>query len=182
MPRLFVAVDLSEEIQDQLAEISFGLPDVGWTPPEQLHLTLRFIGEVEGGHFRDIQEALEEVVAHGFTLTLRGVDYFPVKKDPRILWAGVEKNEKLTLLRNKIEHIVIEQGIEPEGRKFTPHITLGRVHDTPPWRVQRYLEENLNFHSSSMEVTEFHLYSSLLTPKGAIHTLESTYPLLPPTS
>ena len=130
--RLFVAIDPPEEIREQLAGICCGLPDARWTPPHQLHLTLCFIGEVSGAAFLDIREALEEISTPPFTLRLQGVGFFPPRGQPRVVWAGIEKNESLLVLQRKITTRLFALGFEPENRKFFPHITLARLQQTPP--------------------------------------------------
>ena len=97
MPRLFIAVDLPDTIKENLESMSFGIPGAKWVRPEQLHLTVRFIGEVDGALFRDIKNILDEVSAAAFSLQLKGVGYFPPRGAPRVLWVGLEKSEPLLL-------------------------------------------------------------------------------------
>ena len=146
-------------------------------PPEQMHLTLRFIGEVDETRFRIIQDALAGILSKSFYLTLKGVGHFPVRGEPEVLWAGVADNENLARLRNKIETLLIRRGLEPETRKFHPHVTLARIQDSrAPW-IGQYLVDNSLFAMHEIPVQGFNLYSSRLTPGGAIHQLESYYPL-----
>jgi 2'-5' RNA ligase len=177
MYRLFVAVDMPHDLQERLGNMFFGIPGAKWVAEEQLHLTLRFIGEVDGGVFDDIREALGEIKADSFTMQLKGMGYFPPRKSPNVLWVGIEKNEKLTILRNRIEAVVVKTGLLPEQRKFSPHITLARLQGTPLLKITNFLAGNSLFESEPFQVSEFHLYSSLLTSKGAIHQIEATYPL-----
>lgn len=177
MYRLFIAIDLPEEIRLDLRPLCCGLPGAKWVPEEQVHLTLRFIGEVEGGLFRDIKEALADVAGPAFAIRLQGAGCFPPRKAPRVLWLGVEKNEELLRLRNRIENRLLRLGLEPEHRKFSPHITLARLTQTPLSRLTNYLAGNSLFVSPSFPVADFHLYSSRLSSKGAVHQLEASYPL-----
>lgn len=177
MYRLFIAVDMPRELQERVGNMFFGMPGAKWVAEEQLHLTLRFIGEVDGGVFEDIREGLSEIKADSFTMQLKGMGYFPPRKKPKVLWVGIDKNEKLTILRNRVEAAVVKAGLPPEQRKFSPHITLARLRDTPLKKVTNFLAGNSLYESESFQVSEFHLYSSVLTPKGAIHQLEATYPL-----
>lgn len=177
MYRLFIAVDMPHELQERLGNMFFGIPGAKWVTEEQLHLTLRFIGEVDGGMFEDVREALSEIKADSFTMQLKGMGYFPPRKKPKVLWVGIEKNEKLTILRNRVEAAVVKTGLSPEQRKFSPHITLARLRDSPLKKVTNFLAGNSLFESEPFRVEEFHLYSSLLTSKGAIHQVEATYPL-----
>ena len=177
MPRLFVAIDLPEAVVGELARFCCGMPGARWVAPEQLHLTLRFVGEVDGGLFREIREALNAVDGGAFDLRVKGFGYFPPRKAPRVLWAGVEPAEGVTALRSRIEKAVVRLGLEPEPRKFSPHITLARLDGTPVGKVTQFLAGNSLYSSPTFTVSEFHLYSSVLTAKGAIHTIEASYPL-----
>lgn len=177
MHRLFVAIELPAEIKGQLATISYGVPGARWVDEDQLHLTVRFIGEVDGGIFHDIKEGLEAVRVAPFSLRLKGLGFFPPRGMPRVLWVGIEKNPQLVQLRNKVESRLVRIGLTPEGRKFAPHITLARLRDTPPNKLGNFLAGNGLFETSAFAVQEFLLYSSRLTPKGAIHTVEAAYGL-----
>jgi len=177
MYRLFVAIDLPLDIVAQLQGLCYGVPGARWVQPEQMHLTLRFIGEVDGGVFRDIGEGLGSIMTEGFTLQVKGLGVFPPRKTPRVLWAGIEPVEEVCALRKRIDNVLIGMGLDPEGRKFSPHITLARLHDTPLARLSRFLAGNGLFATAAFPVSEFHLYSSQLTSKGAFHTIEASYPL-----
>jgi 2'-5' RNA ligase len=175
--RLFIAVDLPENVKEPLARLCCGLPGARWVKPEQLHLTLRFIGEVDGGMFHDIREGLAEIVGKSFTLQLDGVGFFPPRGKPRVVWIGLQQSEELLQLRNRIESCLVSLGLEPERRKFAPHITLARLKNTPPAKVGRFLENHSLFLSAPFTVEEFYLYSSQLGRNGAIHRIEAGYPL-----
>lgn len=178
MHRLFTAIDLPEQVKERLAEICYGLPGARWVPPEQLHLTLRFIGEVDGATFRDIREGLATIDLPSFPLQLKGLGCFPPRKTPRVLWVGIDSPPAALLtLRNRIEKNLVRLGIEPEHRKFAPHITLARLKETPKNRLTNFLAGNGLFNAEPFTVKNFHLYTSSLSAKGAVHTLEASYPL-----
>lgn len=177
MYRLFVAIDLPPDIAARLQELCYGVPGAKWVQPEQMHLTVRFIGEVDGGIFRDIKEGLGVIQSPPFVLQVKGLGFFPPRKTPRVLWAGLAPVEEVSALRNRIENVLVGLGLEPEGRKYSPHITLARLHDTPLARLGRFLAGNGLFATEPFPVSEFHLYSSELTSKGAFHTIEASYPL-----
>ena len=168
--RLFVAIDPPAEIREQLVGICCGLPDARWIPPEQLHLTLCFIGEVSGSAFLDIREALEEIQVAPFSLRLQGVGFFPPRGQPRVIWAGIEQSEPLLALQRKITTRLFHLGVEPENRKFSPHITLARLHQTSATRVGKYMGIHGLLGSEPFVVDKFLLYSSVLGRKGASHT------------
>ncbi|HEB50303.1 MAG TPA: RNA 2',3'-cyclic phosphodiesterase [Desulfobulbus sp.] len=173
--RLFVAIDLPAGIREQLAVMSCGLPGARWVGSEHLHLTLRFIGEVDGILFQAIREALARVRGDPFAMQLDGVGYFPPRKKPRVVWVGIRENPDLGRLRNRIESSLVRIGLAPERRKFSPHITLARLNRTPASRVGRYLEDHALFRSPEFRVERFRLYSSVLGRNGATHTVEQEY-------
>jgi len=175
--RLFVAIDPPPEIREQLAGLCCGLPDARWAPPEQFHLTLCFIGEVDGSTFLDIREALAEIKVPPFSLCLQGVGFFPPRGQPRVVWAGIDRSEPLMTLQRKVTTRLFQLGLELENRKFSPHITLARLKETPPARVGKYLQEHGLFASPAFEVDRFALYSSVLGRKGASHIVERWYGL-----
>ena len=177
MPRLFIAVDLPGTIKNSLSLMAFGIPGAKWVAPEQLHLTVRFIGEVDGGLFHDIQEILDEIHFASFSLQLKGVGYFPPRGAPRVLWIGLDKSEPLQLLRKKIDTALLRARIEPEGRKYSPHITLARLKNSPANKIANFLSGNSLFSQEPFQVEDFKLYSSVLSPKGAYHKVERIYPL-----
>lgn len=177
MYRLFVAIDFPEQIKQAIGRLAFGLPGAKWVPEDQIHLTLRFVGEVQGDVFKDLREDLHAVRAEPLNIQLRGLGYFPPRKTPRVLWIGLEKNDALAALRNKVESVAVKNGLEPEVRKFSPHVTIARLKDTPLQRLTNFLAGNNLFALPAFYVSDFHLYSSMLTPKGAIHTVEQTYQL-----
>ncbi len=179
MTRLFAALDLPAEIKGRLKRICFGLPRTRWVPEEQLHLTLRFIGEVDGALFQDIRAGLAGVRAPELNLQLEGCGFFPPRKKPRVVWVGIAENQELLQLRNKIEKIIRQVGLEPEKRKFAPHITVARLQSPPLKKVTDFLAANSMFSTQPFVVDHFSLYSSLLTPGGAIHTIEADYFLYP---
>ena len=176
MPRLFIAVDLPERIKANLESMSFGIPGAKWVAPEQQHLTVRFIGEVDGVMFRDIRNILDEVSSAPFSLQLKGVGYFPPRGTPRVLWVGLEKSEPLQLLRKKIDSRLLRVRVAPEGRKFSPHITLARLRNSPVQKIVNFLSGNGLFSQEPFQVEDFKLYSSVLSSKGAYHKVERIYP------
>jgi len=177
MPRLFVAVDLPAPVKERLTRLCTGLPGARWTPPEQMHLTLRFIGEVNSEQAGVVREALHEVRCEPFSLQLEGTGFFPPRGGPRVVWAGIRPSEPLVMLRNRVETVLTATGLKPEGLKFAPHVTLARLRNTPAKRVASYLAHNGLFLSEKFPVNEFQLYSSTLNHRGAKHFIESGYSL-----
>jgi len=177
MPRLFIAVDLPDTIKKNLESMFFGIPGARWVSIDQIHLTVRFVGDVVGAQFLDIKNMLEKVNISPFDIQLKGVGHFPPRGAPRVIWAGLEKSEPLLRLRKKIDGTLSKVNVKPERRKFSPHITLARLKNTPPQKVANFLSGNGLFSQEPFRIDDFKLYSSTLTQKGAIHKVEKIYPL-----
>ena len=129
MYRLFVAVDLPHEAKEALRVVCRGVPEARWVPLEQLHLTLRFIGDADDAMFAAIKGALAGVKCPPFDLALEGVGHFPPGKRARVLWVGMEHNETLLRLAKEVELALETAGVSPEDRPFSPHITLARFRE-----------------------------------------------------
>jgi 2'-5' RNA ligase len=175
MPRLFVAIDLPERIKDDITATYIALPGARWTDEPQLHLTLRFIGEVPGDKADRIASALRQVSGPTFSLRVGKVGYFPPRRDPRILWAGLSKCEALLRLQARIERSLVSLGLESENRKFHAHITVARLDATPPSKVAVWVTQHSLFHTEPFAVSSFHLYSSVLRREGALHEKIASY-------
>ena len=175
--RLFVALDLPQAGKEQLALLCCGLPGARWEQTAQLHLTLRFIGEADGGMRQKIDAALAAVRCQPFSLQLKGFGFFPPRQEPQVLWAGLEKSEPLLHLHRQIEAALKRVGVEPEGRKFSPHVTLARLRGTPSSNVDGWLAQHSLLAAPSFLVSSFRLYRSVLAPEGAKHFVEAEYPL-----
>ena len=175
--RLFVAIPLPEMIRTQLQLLCGGLPGVRWVPPENFHITLRFIGEVDGGVFDDIDASLAGIRAPRFSLALTGVGHFGNGRI-RARWAGVTKEPALQHLHDKVESAVVRAGLPAEGKKYTPHVTLARPKTPPPInKLQSFLAANALFKTPAFEVSEFALLSSFLGSQSANYRAEREYEL-----
>lgn len=180
MPRLFVALDLPEEIKESLEPLSRGLGDVRWLMPEQQHLTLRFIGELDNGRLSDVVEALALIEGVPFELRLKGLGHFPPRGEPRVLWVGVEKSAELTRLKRRIDRALAQVGLPSESRKFAPHVTIARTRGAlSPVRLGTYLMRHSLYRSEPFASSGFQLYSSWLKPEGAEYHVEASYELVP---
>ena len=177
--RLFLALSLPAPLRDRLAALCTGVPGARWVAPENLHLTLRFIGEVDGSQARDLDTALAQVRTARLAVTLAGVDRFGSGRRLRALWVGVEPNPELDRLYRKLDQAVRGAGLAPEGRKFKPHVTLARFKGDPGRRLHDYLAHHAIFRAEAFEARDFVLYSSFLSHGGAIYTAEAVYPLAP---
>jgi 2'-5' RNA ligase len=175
--RLFVALDLPADVRQRLGALCGGVPGAKWVDPERMHLTLRFIGEADGTLFADIAHALGDVASPPLELRLDGVGRFGVRKRVNQIWAGVAPNEALATLQRRIEGALTGVGLEPEGRRFHPHITLARLKGAPAERVAGFLADHSLFATQAFPVDRFVLYSSLLSSSGAVYREEAEYGL-----
>lgn len=172
MLRLFVGIDLPPELKLKLSTLCAGVPSARWVDAGNLHVTLRFIGEVDEGAAADIDEALAQIKAPRFALALAGVGHFGT----RMLWVGVERNDALQHLRDKVESAIVRLGFEPEGRRYAPHVTLARLKGND-LRLQTFLAEHALFRAAPFPVEQFSLIASYLTKSGAIYEDQADYKL-----
>lgn len=183
--RLFVALALPEEIRWQLRLLCGGLPTGNgsvnrWVLPENFHITLRFLGEVDGRDAHYVDAALAGIRAPRFSLRLKGVDAFSSGQRVKAIYAGVEKQPALQHLHDKVESAVVRAGLPPEGQKYTPHVTLTRPKDPPIAKLQHYLAEHSLFKSEPFEVTHFTLFSSAMGSEHSVYTAQASYALTTP--
>ena len=178
MPRLFIAIPLPDDIRAALVHLRSGIPGARWLPESNLHLTLRFIGDVHRDEADDVADALGQIEAPAFDMSIEGVGMFGERKRPRILWAGIARNDALVHLQRKVESAVVRAGLGPEERRFTPHITLARLKGAKHGPIQTFMADNTLVRLGPVEVDAFNLYSSIRTPDGPHYALEAEYPLL----
>jgi 2'-5' RNA ligase len=179
--RLFVALSIPDAVAQSLLLIQGGVPGARWQTREQLHLTLRFIGEVDGQSMAAIRDALDGIDAPAFDLELHGVGQFG-NRQPHSLWAAVRPSPELDHLQRKVDNAIRRVG-QPQdsyggsGHKFTPHVTLARLRHPDEEKMVDWLKYNALYTSARFDVNSFHLYSSRLTSDGSIYRVEEDYPL-----
>src|SRR5437764_8796437 len=176
MHRLFVAIRPPEEIRDLLIDAMDDSPEFRWQDEEQLHLTLRFVGEVDRPVADDLAGALGGVCAAPFSARLSGVGRFE-QRNSGALWAGVEPKEPLAALAAKVERVCQSVGLEPERRAYHPHITLARWKGRRSREVASYLDRQRGLVSEPWEVDAFILFESRLSRHGAHYEEVATYPV-----
>ena len=181
MPRLFTGLEIPRHVADSLSMMRGGLPGARWIDPENYHLTLRFIGDIDDALARDIAGLLGRVQRRPFELRLDGLSSFGGRK-PRALVASVTAVPPLLELQAEHERLLQRLGLEPEGRKYIPHVTLARLRDTSSWQVADYLSARGHFRSASFEVSRFVLFSSRSSVGGGPYVVEADYPLGAPNS
>jgi RNA 2',3'-cyclic 3'-phosphodiesterase len=176
MHRLFVAIRPPENIRDLLIDAMDDSADFRWQDEEQLHLTLRFVGEVDRPLADDLAGALGGVRAGRFTARINGVGRFE-QRNSGALWAGVEPKEPLAALAAKVERVCQSAGLAPERRAYHPHITLARWKGRRTTEVQSFLDRKRGLVSEPWEVNAFILFESRLSRHGAHYEEVAAYAL-----
>lgn len=177
--RLFIALTLPLAVREVLAALAQPLPDVAWTLPGQLHLTLRFLGEVPADRIGAMIERLEKVRVAPFILPVEGLGTFPPNRPPRVIWAGVGNGHpRLFQLRQRLDDALLASGLQLDVRTFHPHATLARCGDSAAPAVAHWLHASREFAAPPFRVESFDLYQSELRPNGAVHTLKRQFPLV----
>lgn len=177
MIRLFVAIALPDSVKDQIALLGGGVPGAKWIDRDNLHLTLRFIGEVPEDRMADIHHGLSRVRHQPFEIAVAGIGYFKQGRNPTVLWVGVDRNDALGQLHDKIEQALQREGLESDGRRFVPHIALARLQRAPETRLAAYVAAHNLFRVPPFPVESITLFSSFLSSSRAIYTEEAEYPL-----
>ena len=168
MLRLFVAVPLPEAVQERLERIGFGIPGASWVAGENMHVTLRFLGEVSNADAADIDDALMGVRAPAFDLVVEGVGHFGSLRQTRTLWAGVARSPALAHLRGKVESAVVRAGRPRESRKFAPHVTLARFKGETGHHLANFLAEHNLLKIGPIRIDRFTLFQSHQKRDGSV--------------
>lgn len=178
--RLFVGIDLPESVRDSLACLQSGVRSARWVAPENLHLTLRFIGEVDGAQAQDIHDSLSMLDAGRLTVELRDAGCFGPDRRPRALWAGVAPSRELDELKGRIDGLLTRAGVPSDARKFAPHITLARLRGDSRREVGARVAEISPSVGGRFEVEALVLFQSHMSASGSYYTREALYPLRAP--
>ncbi len=177
MIRLFVAIQLPEDLRRRMGALAGGVPSARWVAEDNLHLTLRFIGEVGEDRLEDITAALATVKGVPFPMNLSGVGHFESRRRARTLWVGIEPNAELEALYDRVESALVRAGLEPESRKFSAHVTMARLKNVAVGKVTDWLAMGAAFHAPPVRVDGFTLLSSFLSRSGAIYSTVQEFPL-----
>jgi len=177
MHRLFVAIRPPEPIRNALLDLMEGVAGARWQSEDQLHLTLRFVGEVDRHVASDVHAALGGIHHRRFEVAVSGLGMFDRRGVPETLWAGVTPTEPVHALHNKVDQAVARVGLAPERRAYHPHITLARLkRGCGP--VHDFLARSGGAASAPFTVEAFGLYESRLTPDGALYSEVERYRLI----
>ena len=178
--RLFIGIRPPEVVRDSLIDLMEGVDNARWQDDDQLHLTLRFIGNMDPHSADDLADLLGGIKVPSFELRISGTGTFAKKGRVHTLWAGIEPKAELLALQSRIERVCIAAGIEPEHRKYHPHITLARLNrSTGP--LEPFLSRTAGFAPAPFRVDSFILYESILRPEGSNYDPVIRY-VLGPTS
>ena len=176
MHRLFVAIRPPAAIRALLLGAMGGISGARWQSEDQLHLTLRFIGDVDRHLAGDIHAALGGIHHAPFEIALNGIGAFERRGQPDAVWAGVTPHEPVKVLHNKVDAALARVGIAPDQRAFLPHVTLARLkRSSGP--VGNMLEQSGGLTSPAFTVAGFALFESTLTPEGAVYSIVERYRL-----
>jgi 2'-5' RNA ligase len=180
--RLFIAIEVPGEIRNALAaflkELQEIAPKAKWVRPENLHMTLKFLGETHGAKLSQLEGSLKTIRSpESVSLEVRGLGFFPNEKRPRVLWAGVESTANLRPLAGDIDRSVHQLGFPLEQRPFTPHLTLARFNPPglPP-NLGKTVEQHASCGFGSFTAHQFHLIQSELKATGAEYTTLESFP------
>lgn len=176
MPRLFTGLEIPDDIRQSLSLLRGGIHGARWIDPENYHLTLRFIGDVDDVVAREVIFTLGRVRRGNFELQLNGVSSFGSRK-PRAVVATVKPSPAVMELQAEHERLMQRIGIEPEGRKYTPHVSLARLRESSNRQVADYLALRAPFRSPPFKVSRFVLFSSRASIGGGPYVVEAAYPL-----
>ena len=181
MPRLFTALEVPRDAALSLSLLRGGIPGARWIDVENYHLTLRFIGDVDGHLADEIAQGLDRVYRPSFDLQLSGVDAFGSRK-PHAIYAAARPSPELTALQAEIDRICTRAGAPSDQRKFVPHVTLARLRNADDGEVARYLSGRGNFAALPFRVSRFVLISSRDSVGGGPYVVEEAWPLHRPES
>lgn len=180
--RAFIAINLPQPIQDSIPKETtrlqkiLGEQTIRWTPIHNIHLTLKFLGNIPETHIDFLKQILIKIADSNsaFDLQIQSIGSFPSLKLPRVIWLGVQSSTGLMSVQKNVEEAVTKLGYEKEARKFSPHLTLGRIKkNLHPNDLQKIRDALVNFQLGKIDparVDSVHLYQSDLNTEGSVYT------------
>lgn len=173
--RLFTSIEIPQEIKAKICEFRRNIPGLRWVVDEQLHITINFIGECDKENFELLKSLLAEIKWTPFAIKLEGGGFFPLRSKPSVLWIGLDCPPELQKIKKETDAILQNMGFPIEKRDFQPHLTIARLSRDFP--ASKYPFEKIvdKAFTWTFDVSEFHLFSSVLDSKGAIHTCQASY-------
>lgn len=167
--RIFIAIPIPQVAKDKLAELKQSIEGVRWQQKEQIHLTLKFLGETDLQRVKELQAQLDKIKHPPFTMTLRGFGCFPKGKYPRIFWIGISENPAVVGLHQKVEEVCTSMGFDAVDHSFKPHVTLARMKGVSMKDIIPLINQHQEFRISDLRISKFVLYESTLDTNGATH-------------
>ncbi|NUM81037.1 RNA 2',3'-cyclic phosphodiesterase [bacterium] len=183
--RAFIAIELPPEIHRRLADVQhrfkplFSQSRVTWVKPENIHLTLKFFGDIQPSMVETIEKACQNLQTHSvFSLSLQSLGYFPNAKNPKVFWCGYDASDELNRLHLQLENDLLSLGFTKEEREFSPHLTLARFKELHS-HDREALASAVEFDLAAMThtVDALTLFQSRLTPNGSIYSPLKKFPL-----
>jgi 2'-5' RNA ligase len=175
--RTFIAVELPQEVKRKIEEVQAPLKKtdtyVSWVKPGNVHITLKFLGEVNEERIEDVFKGTENALkeSKGFNLSLKDLGCFPNLRRPRVVWVGVDKGkDELSQMQKQIEEELFKFKFPKEQRSFSAHLTIGRVKSPRNIEELTGLIENTKFQTEEVRIDEVVVMKSQLHPQGAIYT------------
>jgi RNA 2',3'-cyclic 3'-phosphodiesterase len=173
--RLFVAIPLPEDIKLLLSDLQHKDDRVRWVSQEQMHLTLKFLGQMNGFQRKQISGLLDQIKFKQFKISIDGLGFFPERGLPRVFWAGIQSDtDALFRLQADVEAAAMKAGADKDKNRFKPHVTLARLNDRSI-KKSELINSDLKLSSRKFKVDHFNLYQSILQPEGAIHTVIKSF-------
>lgn len=176
MPRIFTGLEVPKLVAQSLSMLRGGLPGARWIDPENYHVTLRFIGDVDDQTALEVASLLGRVRRTSFELRFDTLSSFGGRR-PRAVIATLAQNAALMELQAEHERLMQRVGLEPEGRKYTPHVTLARLRNSSSWQVADYLATRALLAPLPFTASRFVLFSSRTSVGGGPYLVEAAYPL-----
>ena len=174
MPRLFTGLEIPEDVAMSLNLMRGGIFGARWIDPENYHITLRFMGDIPDMVASELAERLADVKVRPFDIRMKGLGFFGGNQ-PHTLYASVEDSPELRRLHSAHERVCQTIGLAPDGRRFTPHVTLARLRESNPADVFKYLGDHNLFYSRNFTIEEFVLFSSRPSRGGGPYAIEESY-------
>jgi 2'-5' RNA ligase len=176
MPRIFIGIEIPAAVAQSLAALRGGLPGGRWIDPANYHVTLRFVGDVDDMVAHEVASMLGQVRRGPFELCFDDLKSFGGRR-PRAIVATLGPVPALIELQAELERLMQRVGLEPEGRKYTPHVTLAHLRESSSWQVADYLALRAPYRSQPFQVSRFVLFSSRASVGGGPYVVEAAYPL-----
>jgi 2'-5' RNA ligase len=183
--RCFIAIGMTDPIKKEIGKLLDIMQkhdvDIKWAAPENIHLTLKFLGSTPDALLPDIRESLSKILSSykPFYIRIYGTGVFPNRKYPRVIWTGIDDSEILNKMKGDIEQAMALFGFQKEDREFNPHLTLGRVHSSKGvMNIVNELDNYKTMEFGMLHVDHIKLMKSDLKPKGAVYTCLNDLPLM----